>query len=149
MIDRYILPRIFKEEKTADPDQKVLQGIHKNGKTFNPGFEQLAAMAEKANIPLIVYLHAELVELESGKYNEQGDEIITWAESRGVKIIKELDYHFTKEDYRDGIHTNEKGERKVAEIMKSSISESSYLTAFIKGRTDFENLAPAILGKTK
>lgn len=126
LIERYILPRIFKKKKTADPDQKVLQGIHKNGKTFNPGFEQLAAMAEKATIPLIVYLHADLIELESGKYNEQGDEIITWAEGRGIKIIQELDYHFTKEDYRDSIHINENGERKVAEIMKSSISESSY-----------------------
>ena len=59
LLDRYLLPRVFpKKKKEADPDQKVLDGIgiEKNGKVFNPGFDQLAEIAKQANIPLYVYL---------------------------------------------------------------------------------------------
>lgn len=78
LLDRYLLPRVLpKKKKEADPDQKVLDGIgiEKNGKVFNLGFDQLAKMAKQANIPLYVYLHADLQELKEGKYNEQGMEI--------------------------------------------------------------------------
>lgn len=120
MINRYLLPRIFKSNlKEADPDQKVLNGIHKNGKEFNPGFNQLLSMANEADIPLIVYLHAELSELKKKEYNEQGQEIIAWAEMNNVKLIKELDYHFVESDYRDGIHLNVNGQRKVGEIIRN------------------------------
>lgn len=52
--------------------------IHKNGKGFNPGFDQLKAMADSAKIPFVVYLHADQEENARKKYNEQGDEIIAW-----------------------------------------------------------------------
>lgn len=47
------------------PDQKVLDGvnIHKRGKVFNIGFDQLDSMARAAGIPFYVYLHAEKKEL--------------------------------------------------------------------------------------
>lgn len=120
LINRYLLPRIYNlinKPKALDPDQKILEGIHKNGKSFNPGFDQLLSMANEANIPLIIYLHAEQGELEKKEYNEQGKEIISWALEHGVTLIKELDYHFTKEDYRDEIHINKRGQRKVAGIL--------------------------------
>lgn len=122
LLDRYLLPRVLpKKKKESDPDQKVLDGIgiEKNGKVFNPGFDQLAEMAKQANIPLYVYLHADLQELKEGKYNEQGMEIIDWAEKNHITLIKELDFHFSEKDYRDGIHINAAGQRKVAEIMKT------------------------------
>ena len=119
LINRYLLPRLLPDrKKNADPDQQVLAGIHKKGKEFNPGFAELKAMADKAKIPLIIYLHAEQSELNAGKYNEQGDEIISWAEMNRVQLIKELDYKFTADDYRDGIHLNKKGQRKLASIME-------------------------------
>ena len=40
-----------------------------------------------------------------------------WAETNMVPLIRELDYKFTSDDYRDGIHLNEDGQRKLAEIM--------------------------------
>lgn len=61
----------------------------------------------------------KIFKLAEGKYDEQGVEIISWAEVHGVTLIKELDYRFAKEDYRDGIHINEKGQRKVAEIAET------------------------------
>lgn len=61
----------------------------------------------------------KIFELAEGKYNVQGVEIISWAEAHGITLIKELDYRFTKKDYRDEIHINEKGQRKVAKIAET------------------------------
>lgn len=123
LFGRYLLPRIFKKKKDESPDQKVLDGvgIHKSGKMFNPGFAQLKAIADSCHIPYIIYLHADRDEFDNHKYNEQGEEIIHWAEANNVKLIKELDYKFTANDYRDGIHMSKSGQRKLAQIMKREI----------------------------
>lgn len=125
VVGRYIWPRyvapLFKsdDKQELDPDQKVLAGtgIHKNGKVFNPGFAQLKAMADSAKIPFVVYLHADQEELEDGKYNEQGDEIIAWCKANNVRLVEDL-HLLTKDDYRDGIHINARGQRKVADVME-------------------------------
>lgn len=70
---------------------------------------------------MIIELHPDTFELAKGKYDEQGQEIIDWAKAHDITLIKELDHQFTKEDYRDRIHFNEKGQRKVAKLMKSVI----------------------------
>lgn len=74
-------------------------------------------MADSAHIPLIVYLHADRQELQDRKYNEQGKEIINWAKTRHIRLIEELKYKFTPDDYRDGIHLNKDGQKKLAGIM--------------------------------
>lgn len=69
LFDRYLIPRLFKKKDNASPDQKVLDGsgIRKDGKDFNPGFAALYSIANRAGIPLIVYLHADREELADGK----------------------------------------------------------------------------------
>jgi len=123
LFDRYLLPKIFKKKKDESPDQKVLDGvgIHKSGKVFNPGFAQLKAIADSEKIPLAIYLHADREEFDNHRYNEQGEEIIAWAKANNVKLIRELDYKFTADDYRDGIHMSKSGQRKLANIMKKEI----------------------------
>lgn len=130
-ICRYIWPRIssklhFSKMVSADPDQQVLQGtgIMKDGVIFNPGFDQLSQMADSAGIPLYVYLHADMAELMEKKFNAQGEQIIAWAQKNNVTLIKELDYEFGTEDYRDGIHQSKSGQRKMAEIARSIIKQS-------------------------
>ena len=78
-------------------------------------------MADEAGIPLIVCLHPEKKELERKAYNEQGQEIIEWCENNGVMIVKELDEGIKEEMFRDGIHTNERGQRFEANLMKKYI----------------------------
>ena len=109
LFDRYVFPRLFKKHKEADPDKKVLEGIRKNGKLFNPGFNQLKAIADNTKIPLIMYLHAERSETINGSYNEQGQEIIQWANDNNIQLIKELDNPLQENEYRDNIHVNDKG----------------------------------------
>ena len=38
--------------------------------------------------------------------------------------MRELDYGFTSQDYRDGIHLSKSGQRKLANIMKEIICEN-------------------------
>ena len=128
LLDRYILPRIFKKKsKKLDPDQQVNTNtgidIKKDGKIFNPGFQQLKEIADSTHIPLIMYLHADAKELKNEEYNEQGKEIIKWAETNHVPLIRELEYKFTSDLYRDGIHLNEKGQGKLAQIMVKNIPQ--------------------------
>lgn len=78
-------------------------------------------MADKVSIPLIVYLHANRKELELSRYNEQEQEIIEWAEKNKVTVVRELDYGFTFQDYRDGIHLSKSGHRKLADTMEEIV----------------------------
>lgn len=126
LFERYLIPKItkkFNQIKELDPDQKVLNGINikKKGKIFNPGFEELKSISDSISIPLIIYLHADKMELKDKKYNEQGEEIINWSKENNIKIIQELDYNFSESDYRDGIHLNNNGQRKLANIMNGHL----------------------------
>lgn len=114
---RFIHPFIYSKK---DPDQKVLSesGIRKDGKPFNPGFDQLKQMSDSAHIPMLVYLHAEQTELSAGKYNDQGDEIIAWCAANNVPIIKDLDHGLTASDFRDNIHLSAHGQRNMANHIK-------------------------------
>lgn len=122
--DRYLIPRLFKKKDKSSPDRKVLDGsgIRKDGKVFNPVFAALDSITKKAGISLIVYLHADKEELASGKYNDQGQQIIQWTTNNKVLLVKELDYHFTNKDYRDGIHMSVSGQRKLADIMEKYLT---------------------------
>lgn len=128
LIDRYVLPRTIGRwfAKEDDPDAAVLKSIDgtdikKGGMVFNPGFAQLKEMADSAGIPLYVCLHADQKEVSTGKYNEQGQEIIKWCKANGVNPILELKEGLTQDMFRDGIHTNEKGQRFEAEVMRKYV----------------------------
>lgn len=128
LIDRYVLPRTIGRwfANEDDPDAAVLKSIDgtdikKGGMAFNPGFAQLKEMADSAGIPLYVCLHADQNEVSAGKYNEQGQEIIKWCKANGIMPILELKEGLTLDMFRDGIHTNEKGQRFEAEVMKKYI----------------------------
>lgn len=118
VLSRYVLPRIISTTQ-KDPDQKVLSdsGIRKDGIPFNPGFDQLKHMCDSALIPLLVYLHAEQTELSAGKYNDQGDEIISWCTANNIPIIKDLDHALTVSDFRDNIHLSAHGQRNMANLI--------------------------------
>ena len=128
LVGRYIVPRTIGKMfsgggQNVDPDKQVLNGIgiQKKGKSFNPGFTQLKQIADSAGIPLYVCLHPDQGELEDGNYNKQGQEIISWCNANSIHLIEELDEGISSDMYRDGIHTNEKGQRFEADLMKKYI----------------------------
>jgi hypothetical protein len=115
LIDRYILPRVFGESDRQNQD------VIKNGIEFNSGFNELKNLANRHQMNLIIYLHPEQNELKINRYNDQGQEIIKWTKKNKIKLIKGLDYDFNSNDYRDNIHLNELGQRKLATIVKHII----------------------------
>lgn len=115
LIERYLIPRFIQSwhKSTIDPDQAVAKGIQKKGKIFNVGFDQLKFIAKKANIPLIIYLHPEKVELQNKNYNEQGLEIIRWGEINHIEVIKGINIEKVS-NFRDAIHINDEGQKLLA-----------------------------------
>lgn len=123
LLDRYILPRInlFIKKNNIDPDQAVIKGIQKKGIFFNPGFNQLKEIAKEANIPLLIYLHAELDELYEKKYNKQGETIIQWCKENNIPITLDLNKGITPSMYRDVIHLNSTGQYFLAKQMMNDL----------------------------
>lgn len=128
LFDRYVIPRIvgrFRSRK-LDPDEKVVSenglDIKKDGLMFNSGFDDIKKIADSLNIPMTIYLHADLKENREKKYNEQGWEIIQWADSNEVRLIQDITI-LNSGDYRDGIHLSNSGQRKLAMVMISEYGE--------------------------
>ena len=126
LIDRYLTPIILTKTKTrtktyVDPDAQVEKRaanrqVVQKGYLFNPGFDALKHIADSCEIPMVVYLHAELGELADGHYNDMGKDIINWCDTANVKLIKGIESE--KSDmYHDAIHLNEKGQRHLAKEM--------------------------------
>ena len=118
--DRYVYPRLSSSSKKMDPDQRVLSGIDK-GNVFNDGWNQLKIIADRAQIPLIIILHAEQSELRKGEYNDKGGAIVAWADANNVRLVKDITY-LNEKHYRDNIHINNMGQRVIADIIKNEIS---------------------------
>lgn len=118
LIDRYLLPRaedLIKKFK-SDSDNFRIKKEKKESK-FNTGFTSFIKYSEKKNISLVIYLHPEKEELIKGSYNDQGDEIIKLASKNNIPLIFGLNNGFEKSDYRDGIHLNSNGQKKLARIV--------------------------------
>ena len=92
-------------------------GINKKNaeSRFNTGFSDFYAYSVSNQIPLTIYLHADRKELAQQSYNEQGKEIIAFANEHNIPIIKDLENGLENSDFRDNIHLNVKGQRKMAE----------------------------------
>lgn len=119
LIDRHIIPRCIPANNQLDPDQKVLKGIEK-GTEFNNGWQELKSIADNAEIPLIIILHAEISEIKEKKYNNRGKMIEKWAADNKIKIIKDISY-LQESNYRDQIHINNSGQRVIADIIKQEL----------------------------
>ncbi len=117
LLDRYVIPRFHTAPGTSDEEL----GINKGGLTFNSGFAELKAYAEQRHIPFVIYLHAERSEIRKGAYNEQGQEIIAFAEQNGVPLIRDLDHGAKADELRDNIHPNDAGQRRLAGIVLQAV----------------------------
>jgi hypothetical protein len=87
-------------------------GIRKPGLVFNPGYEQIYQMAKDNNVPLFIYLHPEISEIELGHFNDQGEEIIRFAKEKDIRLINEFQFGVVPKYYRkmDVVHFNSTGQ---------------------------------------
>lgn len=109
LMDRYLIPRILrKKTETGDNIAK--------GDTFNQGFSSFFDYTQNNNIPFFIYLHPEMKEIEEGKYNEQGEQIIQFCKEHHICLIKGL-AHEDISCFRDNIHLNEHGQHVLANAL--------------------------------
>ncbi|WP_293713708.1 hypothetical protein [uncultured Parabacteroides sp.] len=118
LIPRYLLPYL----KPHDSDKVIPTEISKDGQVFNTGFEALASRFHGAGIPFFVWLHPEITELEQKKYNQEGESILDFCEKDSLLVIKGMEY-MLPEDYRDNIHLNEKGQKKLARYLEIQLEK--------------------------
>lgn len=126
LIDRYLLPKIKSKLKDNHTETDDL-GINKkkDNSTFNSGFESFVTYSKNKGIALTIYLHADKSELKSGAYNSQGQEIIRFAIENSIPIILDLQNGLEISDFRDNIHLNNKGQKKLANIILKYILEQT------------------------
>lgn len=107
---RYFIPRVTAIFST--PDQEEFSKINKidSSEKFNSGWQNFVDYAKGHNIGLSVVLHPDKKELEAGEYNENGNEIIKFLQANNISYLLELGMT-KKENYRDDIHYNEKGQK--------------------------------------
>ena len=124
LFDRYLYPRyLAKLFKSPPEDFNEIEGIKKDGEGFNPGFNALYKKSIRLGVPMIIYLHADQSELKNNSYNEQGEEIIQFANTNHIQLIKDLENGLDKSWYHDGIHLNNKGQHMMAKILQPQISQ--------------------------
>ena len=121
LLDRYLLPRVkgMLASQTSENDKLAIT----KGTGFNQGFASFLSYAKDHNLPLTIYLHAETGELEAGTYNQDGQEIIQFAKDNNIPIILDLENGLSSSYFRDYIHINPEGQKKMAETVVKYMSE--------------------------
>ncbi len=114
VINRYLIPRLF---NLVDEQE---QTIERKKKKFSKGWDELKSIADNADIPLIIILHANIFEIRNKEYNYLGDTIEKWAAENNIRLIKDITY-LNEKDYRDKIHINNSGQRVIAELIKQEL----------------------------
>jgi hypothetical protein len=131
LIDKYLIPIL------TDNFPSEQFGVIKHGLQFNSGFENLYQYCKSKNIPFIIYLNPEKNEIAAGKYNVQGNEIITFCKSHEIDCITGLN-HTVISDYRGVIHLNTSGQKKMSTLLLNGIVKKNNQFHFIKLTNEHE-----------
>jgi hypothetical protein len=122
VVSKYIIPKAMRYITKSSNEDNLM--INKKGKEFNKGFEFFRHTSMQSNIPLLVCLHAERDEIDKGYFNEQGNEIISFCETNGIKLISGLKIGESKKYYIDNIHLNEGGQKLWAAVLGNEITNT-------------------------
>ena len=134
LIERYVIPYIKIKTQTkryvdiGNKNKNKNNNVHEDSQViqkspyFVKGFDNLKTMADSLQIPFYIYLHAELGELKTGRYNDMGQQILMWADSAQVTLINGMKEGERSEMYHDVIHFNERGQRHLADVLKKYVN---------------------------
>lgn len=81
---------------------------------FNPGFAYFDSLTKAKCIPYGVYLHRTTDEIERGKYDKGGNEIVAFCQQHRIPLIQAAEHHSM---YIDNIHLNMEGHRFLAQFL--------------------------------
>lgn len=123
LVDRYLLPRLESKFQNSELKSDNL-GINKkkSNSLFNTGFISFLSYSKFKKIPFTICLHADSEETKLGCYNEQGQEIIRFAKKNNIPIILDLENGLNLSDFRDFIHLNSNGQKKLADSILKYIN---------------------------
>jgi lysophospholipase L1-like esterase len=121
LIGRYVWPRMVAMLSKDNNGTAENLMINKGGVEFNSGFDFFKDFTQKNEIPFLICLHAEKIEVEAGQFNTQGDEILKYCLKNNIKVISGLEIGEDVNDFRDSIHLNEKGQKRWAKALLKEI----------------------------
>jgi hypothetical protein len=126
VVERYLIPAIKIKMGLNAPPQKIK---NKNGTfsytddTINPGWQQFIDYTKKNNIKLVVLLHPTVYETIEKKYDSYGQRLIELFDSAKVDYKLELTSGIDTSLYRDDIHYNDKGQKKMVDELYPYMNE--------------------------
>jgi len=120
VIDCYLIPRLAGYFGKSAEDNLM---INKDGQGFNSGFSYLKNYSNEHDIPLLVYLHAEVQEIKEGKFDKGGQEIIAFCKQNQIPLISGLESGESNEMYIDQIHFNSAGQNLLARALLPHLKE--------------------------
>ena len=112
---------------------KKIDVVEQKPHRLTAGFSNINDLSNKLNIPLLIYIHPDVQEIDNKKYNEEGTLIIDFYKSKNRAVIKELDLGIQKKYYKDNIHFNTEGQQFMSENLLAAILQS-YRADTIKGQ---------------
>jgi hypothetical protein len=123
LADRYIRPRLIGLLGENETENLAINDKKESG--LNGGFMSFLSYSKDQNIPITIYLHAEAGEVEARSYNQDGQEIIKFAKDNNVPLILDLENGLSMSDFRDYIHINPAGQKKLAEIVLKHVGDAN------------------------
>lgn len=120
LIQRYIVPRIQAKLANTRKANLINAANTSQGQENSEGWMHFKEYCESNGIRLVIYLHATQDEMSSGEYDDNGKWIISFAERNNIPILCDLNV-LRKTDFRDYIHLNENGQKKLASVLLSEI----------------------------
>ena len=78
-------------------------------------FDQWLQFSRELKTKMVLYLHPTIEEIQTGKYNSDGNQILKWASNNEVLVCEGLEI-LAENDFRDDIHLNECGQRQLADL---------------------------------
>ncbi len=122
VLDRYLKPRLLNAVGQSSQVDELM--INKKGTEFNAGFEFFKNYTREHGIPFVVCLHAERREVEAGRFNAQGEEILAFCAKNDIKVISGLQIGEELKDFSDEVHINEIGQKRWAKALYDEVRKT-------------------------
>jgi hypothetical protein len=111
---KYFVPFIKKKIDKNYSEYDYFQNVQNTGQ-LNSGWMSFFDYAKMENIELLIYLHPTKKETSNRAFDPNGKKLIEMFRQHNITYISGLEASLDGTCYRDFIHLNDKGQRKLAE----------------------------------